>query len=326
MEEKNLKRYLFWAFLISVTIVSFLIIRNYISAIITSFILSYLALPLQKRLSKHIPGKISALIIILSLIVLLGLATFFVIQMLVQQLVEFFRNMTFTSLLERAITFLEQVLKIDFNSSQIGQINQRIIEEVSGVLSAFLGSFFTVVINLIIIFFVSYYLLIDWENIRKTILQITPLKEKHDFYNEIGSSTKNMVYGYFLIAVIEFVIAAIGFFIAGINFYLLWAFLIFLAAFIPFIGPITIWLPIFIIQIASGNFPSAIIVLAVGLILSILIEQIFAQVLVGKRANIHPAIVMLGVIGGVPLFGVIGVIIGPLILNFIIKFISLYSK
>jgi predicted PurR-regulated permease PerM len=101
-----------------------------------------------------------------------------------------------------------------------------------------------------------------------------------------------------------------------------------MTAFIPGIGPAMIWVPTFIIQLISGEYFSAITILITGLVISIVIETLLFSKILGDKASIHPLMILIGILGGIPLFGIFGFIIGPLVLAYTVKILeqSLKSK
>jgi predicted PurR-regulated permease PerM len=99
--------------------------------------------------------------------------------------------------------------------------------------------------------------------------------------------------------------------------------LIFIVAFAPGIGPDLIWIPLALYYFAISQYITMWGVIAIGLILMIGIEFFFYNRFVGSKSRIHPFIMMIGVLGGIYVFGIFGFIIGPLVLVNSIKIIEL---
>jgi predicted PurR-regulated permease PerM len=98
-----------------------------------------------------------------------------------------------------------------------------------------------------------------------------------------------------------------------------------LAGILPVIGTTLVWLPMAIYLLASGNTISAIGVTAFGLISSS-IDNFLRPVIVSRKTKMHPAIVLVGMIGGLFFFGVLGFILGPLILAYLIILLEVYKN
>ena len=123
-------------------------------------------------------------------------------------------------------------------------------------------------------------------------------------------------------ALIEFVVGVIGFYLVGVKAYILLPALIFLFAFIPGLGPVLVWGPLAIFYIALQDYPTGIGVIIVGLIISLVIEILLRNKLVGSSTGINPLVMLIGIIGGMTIFGLFGFIIGPLILVYTLKLIQ----
>jgi len=103
-----------------------------------------------------------------------------------------------------------------------------------------------------------------------------------------------------------------------------WGFLAFLLTFIPFVGIPFVWIPITIVEYFQGNTDAAIGILAAGIVIAI-IEN--GRPLLQKRiGDIHPLISILGVIIGIVYFGVLGVLIGPLLLSYTILALGMFVE
>ena len=128
-----------------------------------------------------------------------------------------------------------------------------------------------------------------------------------------------------VIAVIEGIIMVIGFYLADVAAPILWGAVITLLAFIPFIGPSVVWVPAILIKISAGDGLQAIIILIVGIIL-FFIDTILKPIVIGDRAKIHPILILLGVVGGIMMFGAIGVVIGPVVITLFITLVNIQKE
>lgn len=325
-EEYNFKKYFFWTILLVMAIVSYYLISGFIVAILSAFILSYLLLPLQKSLERKINKKASALIVIL-LIALLFVSFFSIIATsIISQSTEYLSKNSLQNLLSSATERIESIPFIAQFSSFFPEINVALSSAVSAATARIFGTLPGMGLTIFLSFFISFFLLSDWNRIMNKLKGILPFRDKNKMVAKISKTSNKIVYGIFLVAIIEFIIASIGFGIAGAPLFILFAFFVAIAAFIPFIGPAAVWIPLFIFQLLSNNIFSAIIILITGLILTILIDNILFHIIVGKESKIHPVILLLGVFGGVSIFGFFGFIIGPLILSLAIDFIMESTK
>jgi predicted PurR-regulated permease PerM len=140
--------------------------------------------------------------------------------------------------------------------------------------------------------------------------------------NQIELVIKDILVGTFLLALLEATIAIIGFWLLGIKFAIVLGVLIGIFALVPALGPLLVWVPVAIIEFANGNIGTSIGVVVLGIILSTYIDSIVRVSLVGKKSKIHPVVMLIGLFGGIAIFGIIGFILGPLILSILLTIIE----
>ncbi len=319
MEEKNFKKYFFWASLLIISIISYFIIKDFLIAILSAFVLAYLLMPVQRFLKKIMPARISAFLIIIIVILLMVVPVYFLTKSLISQIT----NFATAENIEKAYAFLREI--------EIPQeVLEYIPEDTTGKISSYVFSLITsiirylpfLVLSIIVTLFVAYYFLLEWDELNKEIKDILPFKNKDKIVKDFSDTAHNIVFGNLLIAIIEFIIALIGFYFIGVKYAIILSFLIALSALIPLIGPAFIWVPVLVIRMLQGDYLSAILIMVLGVVLSFGADFFLRTTIIGKKAKIHPAIVLIGVLGGGELFGIFGFIIGPLILGFFINFIK----
>ncbi len=317
VKDKEISKYFFWAVLAILILLSYFIVKSYLIPLVSSLILAYLSLPIYRKLSAKINKRLSALLCILLIFIIVVVPIMFATTALIQQISSSLTINDITSSLDSQISKLPFLKNIDLtNLKQIG------LNIFLSAITSTISSIPFWAISILIMFFGIYYSLLNWEQLSSILIKIIPSKEKEKTAKDISTVTKQLIYGYVLIALIEFLVALIGFYFSGVKSFVLLPFLIALFAFIPGIGPGVIWIPTAVIYFIIGDYPTAIGVLITGLIISIVIETFIYSKIMGKKSRIHPLIILIGVFGGVPLFGIFGFIIGPLILIYAIKLIE----
>ena len=130
------------------------------------------------------------------------------------------------------------------------------------------------------------------------------------------------ILGQGLIGITQGFIVAIGFLIFGIPDPVFWGIVSIFVCFLPVVGAPIIFVPAGIIELASGNTFAGIGILIWGFVLVTLVDNFLRQFIAKKIADTHPLITIIGVIIGVPVFGLIGLVIGPFLISY---FILLFS-
>jgi predicted PurR-regulated permease PerM len=174
--------------------------------------------------------------------------------------------------------------------------------------------------------FMLYYMLYHGSEMEKTMFRIIPLKDENTAV--LAAETRRMVranaLGIPLISLIQGLTATLGYFIFGVNDWALWGFLTGLFAFFPIVGTMIVWVPLVIYMFAIGDTWNATALLIYSVIITGNVDYLSRITIMKKMGNVHPVITVLGVIVGLGLFGFIGLIFGPLLINYIILLIKIY--
>ncbi|HBG41225.1 MAG TPA: AI-2E family transporter [Porphyromonadaceae bacterium] len=196
----------------------------------------------------------------------------------------------------------------------------------SNILQALGTSIYSFVINIVVILFVLYYMLYSKDRFEKAIKEILPFKEENK--QILAEETKLIIQanaiGIPLLAIIQGVFAYVGYLFFGINNALLYGVLTAFATILPIVGTTLIWLPLGISVIVSGEVINGTALLIYGFLVIGGVDNVARFVLQKKLADIHPLITVFGVLIGIPMFGFLGVIFGPLLLSLFILFFNMY--
>ena len=339
-EKNHAKNFIIGLVLFTITI-ALLLIRPYVVAILTSMVLAYIFYPVYLRLNEKIKKEnISAFIVSVIIIIIITIPLAFILYHVSQE-----ANVGYIILKQKLKN--GGVLDLECTGGLIcsaanklnewisnPQVHFYITDNLKKLSSSITEGAFSFVFSLpkrfldiFITFFITFFLLRDGAKLVNWVEKETPLKKKQRdrIFKQMHEVIRAIIYGFFLVGLLEGFVMAVTFSIAGITSPIIWGVVVGLLALIPIIGGAVIWIPAMIIQFMSGFRGPAIIVLIGGLIVSS-IDTFLKPKVIGKKADIHPILVVLGVFGGISLFGIAGVIIGPLILTLLFTFIKMYKK
>jgi len=321
-ESSRLKSYFFIAVLVVVAFLSYLVVKDFLLALISGFIFAYLLKPIHDFLMKYFGRRVSAFICIVLIALLMFIMLAFFVATLVSQISYF---MTPENLNSISSAFDEIG-----NSSLVKDSAQFIVSKVGEIVFSIINSSFRYIpgfiFSIFVMLFVTYYLLSDWESFKLTLEKVIPFKDKKKILKDFSDMTYKLVYGTFFIAIIDFVVAFIGFKIAGLELALLFAFLVSLAVFIPLFGTALVWAPVSVVMVLQENYFAATVVLITGLIMVIFVDWLLRNYILAKKSRIHPVVLLFGVLGGVKVFGLFGFVIGPFIVGLLINLIKESAK
>jgi predicted PurR-regulated permease PerM len=197
--------------------------------------------------------------------------------------------------------------------------------KISSYIPKILNSTANIATNLLMMFFLLYYLLVNGKEIERYLNKIIPLK-RHNV-EQLASETKLMIranaLGIPIICVVQGVFATLGYWIFGVQDWALWGFLTGVFAFFPLVGTMIVWVPIVLYMLSSGSTWPALGLGLYSLIVTGNVDYITRLGLLKKMGNVHPIITVLGVIVGLNLFGFMGLIFGPLLVSYFIILVKI---
>lgn len=201
-----------------------------------------------------------------------------------------------------------------------------IAAKISSFIPVLLNSTASVLTNVLIMFFLLYYLLVNGTAIEKYLNTIIPLKPEN--VDHLASETILMIranaIGIPIICIVQGVTAAIGYLIFGVKDWGMWGFVTGVFAFFPLVGTMIIWVPLVIYLFSTGHTYTATWLTLYSIIITGNVDYITRLGLLKKMGNVHPIITVLGVIVGLRLFGFMGLIFGPLLISYFIILIKIY--
>ena len=183
-----------------------------------------------------------------------------------------------------------------------------------GVVAGAVGSF----VGFFLMLFLLFFMLRDGPAMLQRLTQLVPLEgqRREALLKLVGNTTRAVVYGTVLTALLQGVLVAIGFAIAGVPSPVVFGVLAALLALLPVGGAAVVWVPGVVWLIATQGWGWAIFLAIWGAVVS-LSDNFLRPVLISNHAPVSTLAVFIGVIGGASAFGGVGIIIGPVLLTLI---------
>ena len=212
----------------------------------------------------------------------------------------------------------------------ISTVYEETIRNLSGIalqqLPLILGATVNSLVALVIMYFLLYFMLTNGNKIEEWMEDVLPLRR--DNLVRVQRQAKRMVIsnavGIPLIACLQGIAGLILYLILGIKEPLLWFALTAFTSMLPLVGSALAYVPLSIIQFANGETARGVIILVYGLAVIGTVDNVFRLWLQRRIGNVHPLITIFGVFVGVPLFGFIGLIFGPLVISLFILLMRIY--
>lgn len=324
---------------------SYLLVAPYVGAVVLAFVLSLLCFPVHQKIASKIPGKpnlVSALTCSLLVVVILVPAILVFIAIVQQGIVftkqsyQWIEDGGAEQLMQQP--FVEQTLAKLNTILPVGQINgENIVERLAEFASGFgkemldistkvVADITGLVFGFVLMLFVLFFLLRDHKKIIENMHWIIPLSrsQEEELLNEASTVARSAVLGSFLTAIAQGAAGGIAMAIVGLP-GLFWGTMMAFASFIPAIGCALIWVPASLYLVLTGDWPWALFLTLWGVIVVGSIDNILRPILMQGSSSMSTLLIFLSLIGGLQLFGLIGLIYGPIIFALTHVLIRLYT-
>ena len=333
MEREGFNQIITYVLIAGLLVLAFLIIKPIIFSIIYGVLLAYIFFPFYSWiLKKTRSGNFAAFLICIGLLIIIIILFGVIISSLLKQVIDFsvyLRNIDLNELFNKTLP--------DFlvSSGASEEIAGTLKTSFSSLLDSFaksIGNYLvnapSILLQLLVVFFVLFFALRDGKEAFEYMKSIIPFKKEiqEKFFKHFKEITQSVLIGYIVAGVLQGLVAGIGYFILGVPNAIFLTILTIIASIIPVVGSWLIWVPVDIYLFATGHFWAGIILLIYGTFLISLIDNFIRLIIVSRKTQINQGIVMIGMIGGIFVFGVIGLIIGPLILAYVLLVLELYRK
>jgi len=278
------------------------------------------------RLTKEYRWKrwIAALFIILCFLILLIIPCWLIVELLIPKFAYAFENSD--KFISKGQELLE-LIKRYFPQVNLGKEDLQVIAQKAAMfVPALLNATMAFLANLFTALFLLYFMFMGCEQMEKQVITLMPMSNTNK--DELWLETKNMVVsnaiGIPVLICCQCIVAIIGYFIFGVDQAIIWGVLTGVASILPVVGTMIVWVPICAFMFATGEIGWAIgLTLYCAVVISN-IDNVLRFTIMKRIGNVHPLITVFGVILGLNVFGIMGLIFGPLLITYFLLMIKIY--
>ncbi len=324
-----------------ISAVFFVMIKSFLMAILLAGIFSALAYPLYQRLNKRLKGRQGAAsgitIIIIILIVLLPLSG--LLGIVTSQAIKVGQTATpwVQKQLSSPIVISQWLGELPFYE-QIEPYRETIYTKagelvgaasqffVNGLQAATMGTI-NFIFMVAILLYTMFFFLIDGDRLLEKILFYMPLDDKDErrLLDRFTSVTRATIKGTAIIGIVQGGASGIAFAVVGIHSSVFWGAVMAVLSIIPGIGTALVWIPAALWLGAQGAwFKAGALVVFCGVIVGS-VDNLLRPRLVGKDTEMHDLLILFSTLGGIAMFGIIGIIIGPIIAALFVTIWDIYG-
>jgi len=352
--KHSIQSYVLGAILVLLLIAVLRLFAPFFTFLLWSILLYVIISPLHRRVTKNINGKtirgmllnkVFALLFAFGTILVICLPVLLVFTAFIRQAMEMARGFLeiitespdgLYAFYARVAEFLhsisaEQIIvtasDIDNHVRTFLATELQNILFLGGNLIINIGTFsVAVLIYLLIMTFSLFFLFADGPYLSKLFLRTIPIRREYisTLTSKFLDITRNLFLGYIMVALMQSTVSFVIFSIFSISGALVFAVITFVLVFIPMIGAMTIWLPLGIMMIASGDIARGLLFMALSSIFISGIDNVLRPIFLKDRIHLHPLIILFAILGGLVVFGFNGLILGPMIVIFFLTVLDLF--
>lgn len=206
----------------------------------------------------------------------------------------------------------------------IGDLSSTMVAQLGSLLKNTLVFFF----DLMIMFFAIFFFYRDGEAYYHFLMELLPFTapQKKSISKRFTDTFRAVINGVFVIALLQGIMTGFGFALFGVPFPVFWGFVAIAAALIPLGGAALVWLPGVLYLLLTAHPIQGFMLAAWGIFLVTLPDNFLKPLLIGKKANIPTFFLFMGILGGLKIYGFLGVLFGPLIVTLLTAFVEIYRE
>lgn len=341
MNQDAINRSVLVLMVIAISALFFSMINQFLMAIFLAGLFSALARPVYRRLNVTFRGHkhLASVTTLLLMIFVVLIPLLFLVGIIVAQAIDVGQSITpwIKQTLEQPdrisaylqhLPFYEELMPyreilLEKAGKVVGTISKWVV---GGLSQATLGTANFLFMSFVFLY-TMYFFQMDGDKLIRKILYYLPLNSNDEnlMLDKFTSVTRATLKGTLLIGIMQGGLAGLAFAVAGIDNAVFWGTVMAVLSIIPSVGSALVWLPASIILLAQGNVGSGLgLLLFCGVVVGSL-DNVLRPILVGKDAKLHELMIFFGTLGGIMMFGIAGIMIGPLIASLFVTIWELYG-
>ena len=348
MNQNWLVTVFFFVLLLVILYLAFLIFSPFLQAVAWAAILAMIVYPIYEWLLKILKGRATsaALIVTVLIIFVIVVPALRVTVFLTQETLELASTMRTsvesaeieawkgTPWVQRVLNAWESIsAELEFFDIDLRQS----LAQGAQSASAFLASqvkdvaqnVFLFTVNFVIALFTLFFMLRDGEALANRIHSLLPMDQQHKdhLFQHIVNALFAVIHGALITATVQGLLAGLGYWFLDVPFYVVLAVTTAFTALFPIGGSLLVWLPTSIyLGFVEGPLWRGVALFFWGLLIVGSIDNFLKPLLIGNRLQLPILILFFSILGGLKLFGIIGLILGPMIVTLLLALLDLYMK
>jgi predicted PurR-regulated permease PerM len=344
MQMRDLEDKTFLLLIVAVTLAFAWILWPFFGAVLWGTVFAILFAPLQRRLVRRMGQRrtAAALTTVLIVVFMVLLPLTLIVAALLQEASNLYERLHSGEL--NLATYFQQVFDAlpvgvtrvleGFGLTNLGEVQARLT---AGLMqgSQFLASkaidigqnTIVLIISLFIMLYLLFFLLRDGDELFIRINAAIPLRpeQQRALFSKFAIVIRATVKGNIVVAIMQGALGGLIFWFLDIRAPLLWGALMAVLSLLPAVGAALVWFPVAIYFLVTGALWQGVLLMAYGVLVIGLVDNILRPILVGKDTKLPDYVVLISTLGGIAIFGINGFVIGPLIAAMFIAVWAIFS-
>lgn len=318
--EPQWKQITLYLLTVAVLILCALIMQPFFSAIVGAVVLAVVGQGLHRRLAHRITNRnLCATAALLIIVLVIVTPIYLLAQSLTEQALDVIAALRSDTTQQKIASYFERhpLLSARINSVTDSLDLQNIARSIAGFVGTrfggFIGRSFSAVTHIVVMLFILFFLFRDRELALTFVRSLLPLRigESDRLIERVGDTLYATALGRLAIAGVQGTLSGLAYWVLGVPNPLFWAILTGAMSIIPAFGAFLVWVPVALYLGFSGHWVKAALLGAWGGGIVSTIDNFLYPILIGPRLRQHTVAVLLSILGGITLFGVTGIVLGP---------------
>lgn len=316
----------------SLLVVSLLLVLPFLQYFLLAVLLAYPLRPLQKRFEGRLGPRVTAAGLVVAATVAIIIPVLFMLRVIVREMRAIIQQIrrgeiTFTEFEQWIFEVTGE--EVDAMETVRRALRQTNLGTVDGALGVF-GTLTSVLIGVLLTMFLLYYFLKDADKFEQWLRATVPLPEH--VYDALQHELEDIIWAvlasHVLIALIQGVVAGLGLILLGIPNAVFWTAVMVILAVLPIIGSFLVWGPAAVYLFSIGQPVAGAGLLLYGAVVVSFCDDFLRPLIIDRytETRINPGAVVLGILGGIYLFGFIGIFFGPVIIGSLRATLDVYRR
>jgi len=296
----------------------------FLSGLMGAVVLTVLVAPLYRRLAPHLGVRRSALLLTIGATLLLVAPAALVIMTAVQQGPLALQHAVESEAFARLGALKVGPLDV---GAQLEDIGRGLIAWISARTVMFAGSLTRALLNLLLAVVGLYYLLPAGPALWRRVRVFIPFSPQgtDQLAEQFTSITEAALLGIIATAISQGVTVGLAFLLVGLPNAALWGVMTGLVSVLPILGSAIVWVPGVAVLASSGRPIAALVLALIGVVVASNIDNVVRPVIYRRVSGLHPMASLLGAFAGMELLGLLGLVLGPLAIEYCLELVRLYE-